>query len=117
VLVVTDLVSCRGHYDVELLFHLGPEVSALLDGHEAVLTWPTAGATRRAVLALPAEPDWTAHRGESDPPLGWYSPSFGRRVPSTTLVGAVRAHGTHRLRTELRFDGDVPLLPRGEAAQ
>jgi hypothetical protein len=116
VLVVTDLVSCRGHYDVELLFHLGPEVSALVDGHEAVLTWPTAGATRRAVLALPAEPDWTAHRGESDPPLGWYSPSFGRRVPSTTLVGGVRAHRPHRLRTQVRVDGAVAQLPPGAGA-
>jgi hypothetical protein len=45
------------------------------------------------VLALPPGLTWTAHRGEEDPPLGWYSPDFGRREPATTLVGSGRAGG------------------------
>jgi hypothetical protein len=61
---------------------------------------PTAGGTVRAVLELPPELSWTVHRGETDPPLGWYSAGFGRKEPSTTLVGS----GTPgRLTTLLRF--------------
>jgi len=53
-----------------------------------------------AVMELPSELSWTAHRGEIDPPLGWYSAGFGRKEPSTTLVGS----GTPgHLTTLLRF--------------
>ena len=45
------------------------------------LTWPAGGRGTR-VLDLPADLTWTAHRGETDPPLGWYSPGFGRREPA-----------------------------------
>jgi hypothetical protein len=58
------------------------------------------GAVRTAVMELAPELSWTAHRGESDPPLGWYSAGFGRKEPSTTLVGS----GTPgHLTTLLRF--------------
>ncbi len=100
---ITDLLDARGHHDIELLFHLGPEVTALLDGSVARLTWATGDSAHHAALTLPEELTWTAHPGESDPPLGWYSPTFGQRVPSTTLVGTARVNGTVELRTELRF--------------
>ncbi|MEU4246115.1 alginate lyase family protein [Amycolatopsis sp. NPDC026612] len=58
------------------------------------------GAVRTAVMELPPGLSWTVHRGETDPPLGWYSAGFGRKEPSTTLVGS----GTPgHLTTLLRF--------------
>nr|WP_033261530.1 alginate lyase family protein [Amycolatopsis vancoresmycina] len=48
----------------------------------------TAGALRTAVMELPAGLSWTVHRGDTEPPLGWYSAGFGRKEPSTTLVGS-----------------------------
>ncbi len=117
-LVIVDRLAARGHHDIELLFHLGPEVTALLDGAEARLSWPTAGSGRAASLTLPGELAWTTHRGEIGPPLGWYSPAFGKRVPSTTLVGATRVHGTLQVRTTLRFHDDArPSLPGREAGR
>ncbi|EYT83339.1 heparinase, partial [Streptomyces sp. Tu 6176] len=90
---------------VRLAFHLGPAVTADLTGHRAVLTWTRDGEARRAVLDLPARLDWRAHRGESDPPLGWYSPGFGRREPATTLVGTGFTDGTQEFTTVLGFGG------------
>ncbi|MFE0413929.1 alginate lyase family protein [Streptomyces tendae] len=72
---------------VRLAFHLGPAVAADLVGSRAVLTWARDGVERSAVLDLPGRLSWRAHRGETDPPLGWYSPGFGRKQPATTLVG------------------------------
>ena len=88
--------SCR------LAFHLGPEVTAVLDGHDAVLSW----RERTASLSLPPALTWTAHRGEEDPPLGWYSTEFGRREPATALIGTGHAGGPSPkpLVTVLRFD-------------
>ncbi|CAL9412061.1 heparinase II/III domain-containing protein [Streptomyces sp. enrichment culture] len=88
---------------VRLAFHLGPAVTADLAGDRAVLTWARDGEDRSAVLDLPAALEWRAHRGESDPPLGWYSPGFGRREPATTLVGTGFTDGTEGFTTVLGF--------------
>ncbi|MEV6105340.1 alginate lyase family protein [Streptomyces sp. NPDC051940] len=88
-----------------LAFHLGPSVTADLTGNRAVLTWTRDGEDRSAVLELPGQLNWRAHRGESDPPLGWYSAGFGRKEPATTLVGTGFAGGAEEFTTVLRFRG------------
>ncbi|MFD5124017.1 alginate lyase family protein [Streptomyces sp. NPDC058385] len=104
---VVDEVRGPGR-DVRLAFHLGPAIAADLVGNRAVLTWIKDGEGRSAVLDLPGQLSWQAHRGESDPPLGWYSAGFGRKEPTTTLVGTGSADGTALLgefTTVLRFRG------------
>ena len=68
---------------VQVTWQLGPDVQVELDGALALLSWP-GGAGR---LRLPEALTWTAHRGETDPIRGWYSPGFGERVPATVLTG------------------------------
>ncbi|WP_371101257.1 alginate lyase family protein [Streptomyces sp. PU_AKi4] len=93
------------HREVRLAFHLGPEITADLVGNRAVLTWTRDGEDRSAVLDLPGRLSWRAHRGETEPPLGWYSAGFGRREPTTTLVGTGSADGTEKYVTVLGFRG------------
>ncbi|MGV9984046.1 alginate lyase family protein [Streptomyces olivaceus] len=100
---VVDEVRGEGRA-VRLAFHLGPAVAADLAGSRAELTWARDGEERSALLDLPSRLSWRAHRGESDPPLGWYSPGFGRREPATTLVGTGFTDGTERFTTVLAFD-------------
>ncbi|MFE9572889.1 alginate lyase family protein [Streptomyces sp. NPDC006692] len=90
---------------VRLAFHLGPAVAADLVGNRAVLTWVRDGEGRSAVLDLPEQLHWRAHRGETDPPLGWYSAGFGRKEPATALVGTGFADGAAGFTTVLRFRG------------
>ncbi|MFD5309470.1 heparinase II/III domain-containing protein, partial [Streptomyces ardesiacus] len=90
---------------VRLAFHLGPAVSAGLEGNRALLTWSRDGQERSAVLDLPRGLSWRAHRGETDPPLGWYSPGFGRKQPATTLVGTGFTDGRRQFTTVLTFRG------------
>ncbi|MFH8655243.1 alginate lyase family protein [Streptomyces afghaniensis] len=91
--------------DVRLAFHLGPAIAVDLAGNRAVLTWTRDGEDRSAVLDLPERLSWQAHRGETDPPLGWYSAGFGRKEPATTLVGTGFADGAEGFTTVLRFRG------------
>ncbi len=42
-------------------------------------------------------------RGQDDPPLGWYSPSFDRKVPANSLVGAGEIGSDVVLTTELQL--------------
>ncbi|MFG2560137.1 alginate lyase family protein [Streptomyces sp. NPDC048496] len=90
---------------VHLAFHLGPAIAADLVGNRAVLTWTRDGEDRSAALDLPGQLCWRAHRGESDPPLGWYSAGFGRKEPTTTLIGTGFADGAEGFTTVLRFRG------------
>ena len=94
---VLDRVECQGEHPARLFLHLGPLVEVRLEGAVAEMSWPGGSATAELDPSL----SWSAHRGEEHPPLGWYSPGFGRKVPSTTLVGSGRAGRGRTLRTVL----------------
>ena len=97
-----------GGHAVRLAFHLGPDVRAKLDGTGAVLRWPDAVTPGAARLALPGGLEWTLHRGETNPILGWYSSGLERRVPAFTLLGCGRPAAGEPLRTRLEFvDADM----------
>lgn len=93
--------------DVRLAFHLGPQVTAsLADGSSvALLAWPAAVPPGAAELSLPDGLEWSLHRGETDPILGWYSAGLGHRVPAFTLLGQGRPRPGDRLVTRLKFAG------------
>ena len=82
VLTIQDWVDAAGPLPVMLAYPLGPAVDASVNGR-ACLTWPTGSA----IAALPGALAWRTHRGELDPPLGWYSRGFGQREPATVLAG------------------------------
>jgi hypothetical protein len=102
-LEVLDVVTSTGEHPARLAWHLGPAVTCRLVGGVAVLAWTGSTGTVDAVLRLPASLTWTAHVGELDPVLGWYSPSFGVRVPSTTLLGTGTVTPGSELRTTLEL--------------
>lgn len=116
-LSIVDVVTGQAEHSLRLAFHLGPDVTVRLVGDSAELSWPSEDGDRSATLHLPGRLSWTAHRGETDPILGWYSPRFGERVPSTTLVGTGTVRALLELRTTLDFatgrEGRSPMTQRG----
>jgi Heparinase II/III-like protein/Heparinase II/III N-terminus len=98
---IVDEIS-GGSHEVRLAFHLGPDVEAEIDGEGAILRWPGASPPGAARLELPPL-RWSVHRGETDPILGWYSPSLGRRIPAVTLLGCGRSAPDAPLITRLEF--------------
>jgi hypothetical protein len=103
-LVLEDRIRSGKGHEVRLHLHLGPAVAVALDGCRAELTWTGRDDEPcRAVLTLPEQLTWTAHRGETEPVLGWFSPRFGVREPATTLTG-VTAWSDRLLVTTLDFD-------------
>jgi hypothetical protein len=113
-LEITDEIEGAGH-DIRLAFHLGPQVEAELiapgPGPAAVLRWPDATAPGTARLGLPDGLDWSLHRGETDPIVGWYADGLGRRRPSFTLLGTGRSAARVTLVTRLEFH-DAGLAPK-----
>ncbi|TYL50147.1 heparinase [Nocardioides sp. BGMRC 2183] len=105
---ILDRLSSTGRHEVALSFHLGPLVEARLDDGVAQLSWPGRHGIERARLELPDELEWSTHRGEVDPPRGWYSPRFGERVPTTTILGRGVIGRTASLGSGLQFTPDHP---------
>ena len=105
-LQVDDGLTASRSHTVRMSYHLGPDVEVTLHGSLARLGWARPGRDEVAIalLHLPAELEWTWHRGEEDPPLGWWSEGLGRRRPSTTLVGRGELHRRMDLRTLLLLD-------------
>jgi hypothetical protein len=110
-LALTDVVDGDSRHHVRLALHLGPAVAVELCGTTAHLSWQGADGPVTATLALPAALRWSAHRGETGPVLGWYSPRFGEKVPTTTLLGNGSLEGRLELRTSLALDDARPAAP------
>jgi hypothetical protein len=104
---IDDRLETTGGHDLRLAFHLGPEVQATMVGHNAELTWSDGATTRRATLSLPDGLSWSLHRGETDPVLGWYSPTFGAKQPAWAVIGrgACSGTGSDTYTTVLQFHG------------
>ncbi len=115
-LTITDTLTGSREHRQRMSWHLGPDVTAQLSDHVAALSWTGRdGEPQHGWLRLPVGLKWSAHRGEVDPPLGWYSPRFGRRVATTTLVGEGVGTGMLTLRTTLDFPtADTPPPQRTE---
>jgi hypothetical protein len=110
-----------GCYDVRLAFHLGPDIEAELDGPLASFRWASAVSHGAAWLVLAPQLTWSLHRGETDPILGWYSPSLGQRTPAFTLVGCGRSAPGSPLTTRLEFldvgETGKPGVTRSDASR
>jgi hypothetical protein len=105
-----------GQHGVRLAYHLGPDVEAVLDGSVASLSWSDCDRPQSAALELPDDLNWSLHRGEELPILGWYSAGLGHRVPAFTLLGQGRYKTGIRLITVLRFiDGHKSRVLSGQA--
>ena len=102
-LEVVDWIAGGCAVEAQLAFHLHPQISCQLVDSTARLSWLTAEGTREAVLSMPQELVWTAHRGETKPIRGWYSPGFGRKEPTTLLLGNGRLASGQRLHSRLTF--------------
>lgn len=85
---ILDRVDAAGEHLCRMAFHLGPSVRASLDGAVAHLEWVGAHGPAGATLYLPGALEWSSHLGETDPILGWYSPAFGDKQPTVTLLGS-----------------------------
>jgi hypothetical protein len=108
-LTVTDWIEARAPVTVRLAFHLHPAVALTLEGNRAQLQW--TGGT--AAVELPEKLSWCCHRGQEQPPLGWFSPAFGEKIPTAVLIGSGEMSQGERLETRLANGAHAPAAARG----
>jgi hypothetical protein len=101
---IDDWLDAGTTHPAALAFHLGPTVRAELAGAAADLSWDDPAGSGGARLSLPESLVWTAHRGETEPPLGWYSRHYGHLEPTTVLIGRGALAPGARLTTRIAID-------------
>ncbi len=101
--LITDVAEGADNTECRLGFHFGPTVDVELDGDVAHLEWIVGTTTKVATLALPPSLSWTTHRGETNPPFGWYSRVFGAKEPAVALIGSGVTSESQPLISSLSF--------------
>ena len=98
--IVDDVVVKRaGEHQLDVPLHLHPSV-AVEETEPGVYTLTAAGA--RPVIVRPDKAlSLTVVKGQTDPILGWYSSSFQKKEPTTTLYGSLTVYQTTQLITEI----------------
>ena len=102
-LTLVDAIDVTAAVPFRLSWHLGPDIVVELEETCATLSWQVGPDRRQGRLLLPDGLTWTIHRAEVDPIEAWYSPSFGTRVPATSLVGSGTATTSTLLITQLEL--------------
>ncbi len=99
-IVVTDRLECRDAHTVDILWHLHPACRWTVDGGR--IRVEHAGA---AILIEPDASSGTVsvHSGETDPPLGWYSPGIDRKEPATAVRMSKVIEGAHMCTTRIQL--------------
>lgn len=103
-LEIEDNLLGTGRFPVRLTYHFGPEIESVLSSSSVTLRWFSDDRMWRAHLVLPPSLTWRSFRGSEKPVFGWYSPAFGVRLPSFTLVGVGTIECGIPLHTILEID-------------
>lgn len=87
VLQIIDTITSRDRNDYQLLWHLGPDVSA--EAQDDIVRIRDSEGANLAELTVTSDTriDFQVISGQSDPKIqGWYFPSMGVSEPAQTLI-------------------------------
>jgi hypothetical protein len=98
--VITDSLSTEGPHTVELFFQCDPECVIRQEGQQVALV---QGAARIAIVPDIRMQHVRLLHGSDDPPGGWYSPGYDRKIPSTTIVWETAITGSTDLVTTINL--------------
>jgi hypothetical protein len=103
VLVVEDVLECRGEHDVEWFWHIDPRwaVAVVAGGVECRL------GTQVIRIAMEGADPPSLLRASDEPPGGWIAWRFEEKVAATTVVWRERIRGITRRRTTFDLSGGL----------
>ena len=95
--IIRDELVGNGNYDAELFFHVHPDRKVVQQPSNIFKIFGTG-----FVLTLKFSSHFFCRvaKGESDPPLGWFSPVFGQKTPSPTIHAKGKVIGFDNIFTE-----------------
>ncbi len=95
--IIKDELVGNGRYNTELLFHVHPDRKVI---KEPSNTFRIIGNGYNLVIKFSSHFKCRVACGETNPPLGWFSPVFGEKIPSPTIVAKGKVVGFDNIFTE-----------------
>ena len=100
-IAVTDSIDCRQAHLVEQFWHFAEDCEVSCKG--ARIKVKKQGVTVILTNRSQDQPLVTGVRGQAEPPLGWVSRSFDRKIPATTVVWAFQISGEETFVTDIEW--------------
>ena len=91
---VTDTLECRDRHEVEIFWHFSQACTVTVGAAAVAVNGSTS-------IVLRGEGSFIERSGDEKGPAGWISPSFGVRIPTTTLVDQRVIQGTTQIVTTI----------------
>ena len=90
-LFILDTFRGSGSHQYDLHFHLHPQAEIYRESK----TWQIEHQGARVSMKISGQNEAKTIRGQARPPLGWFSPDYGMKVPSCTLVATQNGPPNH----------------------
>ena len=100
ILSIVDTITAAGAHDVCLSFHVAESCTVEQDGQVVRIRAPRGTAR----LVLDPALSVAVLRGSTNPPGGWVSRGYHRKLPAATVVASARLRGTTSLSSRLEID-------------
>lgn len=99
-IAITDKIESDGQHVYEIPFHLHPEIQVEQGQDRAFILSHPLGRNVHLILDEYLEPRLI--KGAEEPILGWYSPSFLQKEPTTTIYSRLEKAGSFQLTTFIK---------------
>jgi hypothetical protein len=98
-ILILDEIEAHGQHAMDMFFHLDPQCDVACQEN----TWTITKENRRLLLIPDKQVEFRVLKGSTTPILGWYSPAYGRKVPTVTLVGSAPISGKATFVTRIQI--------------
>jgi hypothetical protein len=99
---VQDKIENLVHGEFEVRFHFHPSIQCQqTDSTTCVAAHSDTGEF--VTINLDNNLTWAVRRGETNPPLGWYSEALGKKEPCDVIVGVGRLEKTSECKTRFAW--------------
>jgi len=103
--IIRDELVGNGSYNSELFFHIHPDRKVV---RQSPHLFKISGSGYNIFIKFSSHFKTRIAQGETNPPLGWFSPVLGEKIPSPTIVAKGRMIGFDNIFTEFYIENKKP---------
>lgn len=103
---IEDFLNCEGKHSLELFFHIHPDCKVEVEEKEVKIHFSKGYCIFEKEEGI----ELKVYKGDEVIPLGWYSPSYGVKVPAPVLRLYKEINGSTKVVTKFTIMFDEPIM-------